>query len=402
MPRFVRYRQRGMSGPEPINSPGTPFRPLIVLEQTLGHVTHGQNLRRLVSAIAGVEPTFVDVPFDVSGWAAKIPGYGNWTLRAGWRTRRALRRPRARAATAPDAMIVHTQVPAILLGRKLTDQPTIVSLDATPKQYDSLGEHYAHDVGSERVERVKTWLNRRCFERAAHLVTWTQWTKQSLVDDYGIAPDRITVIPPGVDVARWSEAANPDRASHTPESDNPLRVLFVGGDLRRKGGHHLIDAFAELRAQWGDAIELHLVTTSEVDDAEGVVVHDSMTSNSPELIDLYRRCHIFCLPTLGDCLPMVLAEAGAAGLAIVTTDVGAISDIVRHEQTGLLVPAGDVAELTAAVRRFVDDPAFRSAMASGVHELVANEHDAATNAAALIDVARQVVADDRRGADSRL
>lgn len=394
----VRYGQRSMSGPDPTISLAVPLRLLVVLEQTLGHVTHAQNLRRLIPALDAVEPSFVDVPFDLSGWTSKLPGYGNWTIRAAVRARRAVRRHDA----VVDAMIVHTQVPAVLLGRKLTDQPTIVSLDATPKQYDSLGEHYAHDVGSERVERVKTWLNRRCFERAAHLVTWTQWTKQSLVDDYGIAPDRITVIPPGVDVARWSEAANPDRAGHIPESGNPLRVLFVGGDLRRKGGHHLIDAFTALRSQWGDSIELHLVTTSEVDDIDGVVVHDSMTSNSPELIDLYRRCHIFCLPTLGDCLPMVLAEAGAAGLAVIATDVGAVSDIVRHEQTGLLVPTGDVGALTAALRRFVDDPTFRSAMGSGVHELVATEHDAAANAAALIAVTRRAVAGARRGTGNRL
>ena len=72
-------------------------------------------------------------------------------------------------------MFVHTQVPAVLLGRRLTDVPTAVSLDATPKQYDELGEFYAHDQGPEWAEQFKFRLNRRCFERAAHIITWSTW-----------------------------------------------------------------------------------------------------------------------------------------------------------------------------------------------------------------------------------
>ena len=59
---------------------------------------------------------------------------------------------------------------------------------------------------------------------------------------------------------------------------------------------------------------------------------------APPLIELYHRADVFCLPTLGDCLPMVLSEAGAVGLPLVSTDVGAIGEIVRDGETGLLVP----------------------------------------------------------------
>ena len=71
--------------------------------------------------------------------------------------------------------------------------------------------------------------------------------------------------------------------------------------------------------------------------------------NSPELIELYHGADVFCLPTLGDCLPMVLSEAGAVGLPLVSTDVGAISEIVRDGETGLLVPVGDADALAAAL-----------------------------------------------------
>ncbi len=80
-----------------------------------------------------------------------------------------------------------------------------------------------------------------------------------------------------------------------------------------------------------------------------------MQPNSPELIDLYHRSDVFCLPTMGDCLPMVLSEAGAAGLPLVSTAVGAISEIVRDGDTGYLVTPGDVPTLTGRLRDLVVD-----------------------------------------------
>lgn len=354
----------------------------VVLEQTLGHVTHAQNLRRHLSGRSDLEPTFVAVEFHVDGWRRRIPGYGNWTVRAAIRARRGL------AALGPDhrpdAMFVHTQVPAVLLGRRMVTTPTVVSLDATPKQYDELGEHYGHATGSVPVERVKAWMHRRCFERAAHLVTWADWTKRGLVDDYGVVPDRVTVIPPGVDTARWLRADEP-----RGDGEGPVRILFVGGDLDRKGGRDLLRAFAPLRAHLGPRIELHLVTRSEPPAADGVTVH-SMEPNSAELIGLYHRSHIFCLPTRGDCLPMVLPEAGAAGLALVSTDVGAIREIVRDGETGLLVPVAAPDALREALRRLVDDPQLRLRLAAGATALVRAEHDAAANAARLVELIRTV------------
>lgn len=358
-----------------------PLRCDVVLEQTLGHVTHGQNLRRLMPMQPGFEPTFVPVPFDVEGWPRHLPGYGNWTVRAGIRARRGLR---SLGDHPCDARFVHTQVPAVLMGRTLTDVPTIVSLDATPKQYDELGEHYAHATGPRVLEHLKSGANRRCFERAAHLVTWAAWTKQGLVDDYGVDPDAVTVIPPGVDTERWlrvDEDASP--------SQGPVRILFVGGDLRRKGGDLLLEAFGVLRERHGQMVELYMVTPSPVDEAPGVTALSSMTPNSQELIDLYHRCHVFCLPTLGDCLPMVLPEAGAAGLALVSTDVGAIGEIVRDGETGLLVPPGDVAAIGSALERLVTNADLRRRLGRAATDVVVAEHDAATNVGRLVEVIRE-------------
>ncbi len=356
----------------------------VVLEQTLGHVTHGQNLRRLLPELPGFEPTFVSVEYDVDGWAARVPGFGNWTVRAGLRARRGLR---SLGRHERDAVFVHTQVPAVFLGRATGRVPTIVSLDATPLQYDELGEQYAHSTGPAPVERLKTWLNRRCFERADHLVAWAHWTKRGLVADYGVDAGNVTVIPPGVDISRWGRE---ERAAQ--RGNEPVRILFVGGNLARKGGDELLAAFGHLRSHHGAGVELHLATPTPLAPIDGVTVHNDMRPNSPELIDLYHRCDVFCLPTRGDCLPMVLPEAGAAGLAMISTDVGAISEIVRDGETGLLVPVGEPEQLHRALERLVSDAELRIRLAGNGSALIRAEHDAAANAARLGELICDVVA----------
>lgn len=373
------------------DDPGPP-RIGFVLEQTLGHITHSSNLQHLLRADPTVDAAFEPVAYEVAGWRAAVPGFGNWTVRAGIRARRAIRR--LRRGGPLDALFVHTQVPAILVRDHLRRTPTVVSLDATPMQYDELGAHYGHDTGRRAVETLKWRANRACFATAEAIVAWAEWTKEGLVADYDVPPGKVTVIPPGVDVERWS--AYGDEAVRSDVG--PLRVLFVGGDLERKGGLDLLAAARSLR-EAGVDVELDLVTRDDVPGQEGVRAHHGLTPNSPALIELYHRADVFCLPTLGDCLPMVLSEAGAVGLPLVSTDVGAIREIVRHEDTGLLVPVGDPAALAAALHRLAGDPDLRHAMGESARRLVRAEFDAKTNAARLVTLLLDVA--DGRGRAQR-
>jgi glycosyltransferase involved in cell wall biosynthesis len=287
-------------------------------------------------------------------------------------------------------MFIHTQVPAVLLGPWMRSTPTVVSLDATPKQYDELGEFYAHDRSHPRIEDLKFRANRACFRRAHHIVSWSHWGKQGLVREYGLPGDKVTVIAPGVDVDRWARPAGPYR-----DVAGPVRVLFVGGDLRRKGGDLLIEAVRRINAEArSPQIELHLVTGADVEARSDVVVHRGLTSNAPELIAQYHAADIFCLPTLGDCLPMVLAEAAAAGLPLISTDVGAIREIVRPGSTGELIAAGDLEALTVTLRSLATDAARRARYGRAARELAVAEHDAHANARAIMAILESVAANE--------
>lgn len=347
-----------------------------IMEQALGHVTHTKNLQANVPSDPEVRAHWGLIPFEATGIAGRIPVYkSNWTVRAGLRARREV--ARIARQTKLDALFFHTQVPAILAAGWLKKIPGIVSLDATPLQYDRLGAFYQHEQGPGWMEDLKWRLNRDCYRAARHLVVWAEWTKRSLVDEYEVSANKITVIPPGVNVRDWQ------RPTLRIRHDGPVKILFVGANLERKGGMLLLDAFRALRHL---GVELHLVTKDKVAAEPGLFVYNNMQPNSQPLKDLYHSCDIFALPTFGDCLPMVLSEAGASGMAVVSTKVAAIPEIVREGQTGLTVPAGDTAALTEALRRLALSPDLRLSLAERAIVHVAREYDAQKNAGRLLDL----------------
>lgn len=353
-----------------------------IMEQALGHVTHTKNLQVNVPLDPEVRPFWELVPFEVEGMAARVPVYStNWTVRAGWRARKQVAALARR--TKLDALLFHTQVPAVLSADWLRRIPSIISLDATPLQFDQLGASYGHTPGPAVLEHVKWRLNRDCFHAARHLVTWSAWAKQGLIDGYGIPAEHVTVIPPGVNTACWKRPQ--PRVPH----EGPVKILFVGADLERKGGLLLLEAFRALRPL---GVELHLATRNTLPPEPGLHVYNGLKPNSPELKQLYHESDIFCLPTSGDCLPMVLSEAGAAGLPTVSTRVAGIPEIIHQGETGLLIPPNHVAALTEALRRLVLDQNERLAFGERAVARVAREFDAERNALRLLDLIKREVA----------
>ena len=347
-----------------------------VLEQALGHVTHAKNLQINVVKDPDVRAHWALIDFKTAGLAGHIPIYkSNWTVRAGLRARYQLSQLTKHAKL--EVLFFHTQVPAILAGSWLQTIPSIVSLDATPLQYDQFGDVYQHERGPAWLESLKWRLNRDCYKSARKIVAWSEWTKQGLVDSYEVPPEKIIVIPPGVNVKDWH------RPAPRQPSNGPVKILFVGGNFERKGGLNLLEAFRALRHL---GVELHLVTKDKIAPEQGLFVYNDMEPNDEPLKQLYHRCDIFTLPTFGDGSPMVLSEAGAAGLAIVSTHIAGIPEIVRPGETGLLVPPRDTRALTEALRRIIVSNEERLALGSRALAHVTRRFDAETNARQLLDL----------------
>ncbi len=351
-------------------TPGGAKRPLLLIEQTLGHRTHGMNLEA-AGAAAAVKPRMGKVNFTARG---RIPL--PWAIRGSWQ---ALRKAR-RAAHVTSVTFYHTQT--VSLFAPLGPKPYIVSIDATPKQLDAMGAFYSHRAQPAPLESAKRAWYGLVLRRSAAVICWSQWAGDSIVNDYGIDPGKIKLVAhPGAPAALFAI----ERGARRP---GPVRILFVGGEFERKGGEHLLEAFASLR----DRAELVLMTESEVEPAEGVRIELGVRPGMERFRQLWEEADIFCLPTLGDCTPVALGEALAAGLPVVTTRVGSNEETIRDGETGLLVPPAHTEALAAALARLVDDQSLRQRM-SGAARLDAIERmDALKNARRILRLLDEVAA----------
>jgi len=351
------------------------------LEYSLGHITHAQNLKKALEGRSDIVPSYVDLPYDgIQGAWAKLPGIrSNWSLRASLGAWLGLRGQ----ARHLDGALFHTQVTSLFSSGIMQRVPSVISLDATPVQYDALGAFYNHQPSSNaRLESVKKRLNQRAFGAARQIVTWSQWAKESLVSDYGVLSEKITVIPPGIDTSRW----NFDRSAQS-RAGGPVNLLFVGGDFTRKGGETLLSAFAQLPSSLN--AHLNIVTKKAdigVNNSSRITVRHTIQPNSPELLQLFAEADLFVFPTQGDCLPLAVMEALAAGLPVITTTTGALPEAVRHGQTGWIVPPEDPVALAEALVALIDDRTLRLEMGVCARNIALERFDAERNYRQLVNL----------------
>ena len=363
----------------------------------MGHVTHAQNLARWVAEDAAVCPRWMPIEFNKDDFWEKLPVVGgNWSLKASLRAREEVRK--ALRETELDALFFHTQTTALFSVPILNKIPGIVSLDATPVNYDTVGAEYGHRAGNNgALERRKQAWNRATFHAATALVTWCRWAKDSLVTDYGVEAAKVTVIPPGVDMDKW--AFGRAKADATVLSSGPTRLLFVGADFKRKGGEFLVEAF---RSGLNQNCELDIVTRDmdaarELKNIENLRVHTDLTANHPMLRELYSRADLFVFPTLGDCLPIAVMEAMAAGLPVIATEVGALREEVEHGVNGLIVPPRNAQAIIEAVNALTQDIAKRRAMSAASRAMAEERFDAKRNYNAILALMKTCAAQRSEG-----
>jgi glycosyltransferase involved in cell wall biosynthesis len=340
-----------------------------VIEQGLGHIVHGMNLESSLLDEVDIDATLLRVRPGETPGVKSLPWVDNWSVQMSWEARSALRA--VMQSRRVDCVFIHTQVAALFARDIMRNVPTVVSLDATPVNFDSVGEAYGHRRQLALFERTKFLINRRALAGASAIVTWSKWAADSVTRDYRIPSDRVHHIYPGVQLSRF--------APHATDHSGPVRLLFVGADFVRKGGSDLIEAAAAL----GESVELDIVTSSAsqviLSPGTTIRIHHDVKPNSALMSDLYNRADVFVLPTHGDCSALVITEAMASGLPVVATSVGAIPDVVKHGYNGLLVPPRRTNELTRALSHLVDDPESRRELGLAGRRVAEREHDTKAN-----------------------
>ena len=332
-----------------------------VMEQTLGSVTHYLNLRRQEGLCPGAPPRWLPIEFSPT----TLP----WAFWGSWRARRAV----LRVLDDVDGLFIHTITIALLTPDLFRKRPAVLSSDGTPLNKHQMREAYRLSSDTALVTAAKRAVYRTVFSRAAGFVAWSHWTKQSFVNDYGCRAEDVAVIPPGIDL---DDFAPGDRGHEL------ARILFVGGDFKRKGGDLLLEVF---RQRLRGRAELVLVTSANLPQEPGVRVHRNIRANSPELRKLYATSDIFALPTRADCYSLVCMEALAAGLPIVATKIGGIPDMVKEGVTGHLIEPDDSDTLGDALCHLAQSPATRARMGEACRADAVERFEVRDNARRLFD-----------------
>lgn len=181
--------------------------------------------------------------------------------------------------------------------------------------------------------------------------------------------------------------------------DDHVHILFLGRVGERKGVPQLTEALQRMGhlRSWRATI----AGDGEVEAARARSITLGIADRiafpgwaGPDAVaSLIASADILVLPSFAENLPMSVIEGMAAGLAVVATPVGAVEDIITHEQSGLLVPPGDVAALTEALTRLVEDRALRARLGAAAMAIHRERLELAPFASAICDVWRSVASE---------
>ncbi len=197
---------------------------------------------------------------------------------------------------------------------------------------------------------------RKVAQKMDRVFVMGDYLAQSFEEDLGVSPKRIINISHG---ANLDEIPSPDPQKNYAS----LEVLFVAVEFERKGGRVLLPAFQRVRQQIPGAV-LHVIGTrgEPPDDLplENVRWHGFKRKEVPDeaavILDLYRRCSVFVLPSFYEPFGISVSEAMLYGIAPIITGDWGVAEKVVPGVSGLHVKAGDEVGLAAALLELLSDP----------------------------------------------
>lgn len=175
---------------------------------------------------------------------------------------------------------------------------------------------------------------------------------------------------------------DPQRFGVSPEPEGVALVVLAARMLWDKGVGEFVEAARILAAA---SIAARFVLVGDADLANPTAIPESQLAtwqaagivewwgHRDDMPKVLSQANIVCLPSYREGLPKVLIEAAACGRAIVATDVPGCREIVRHGESGLLVPARDAQALSEALKRLILDASERQRMGRRGREIAVAE-----------------------------
>ena len=213
--------------------------------------------------------------------------------------------------------------------------------------------------------------------KATLIVTVSRYSAQKIVQLYDVDEKKIRIVPNGVDLQRFKPTNGCENVRDKIGGNNKNLILFVGNLIPRKGLHFLIEAAKHIIKESkktkfvvvGDGpLKNNLISHSK---EQGVLDKFVFLGDIPEsmLPQLYRCADVFVSPSIQEGQGITLLEAQATAKPVIAFNVSAISEVIKHNQTGLLVKP-DSYELANAISCLLSNKSLREKMGRSGREFV--------------------------------
>ncbi|HEX5015815.1 MAG TPA: glycosyltransferase [Candidatus Limnocylindrales bacterium] len=223
-----------------------------------------------------------------------------------------------------------------------------------------------------RSSRAIVLAERLLGHRTDAVLALSERQRTELIDHRIAPPDRIRIVPLGLDLDRFAPAQaagarSAARARLGIDAD-AIVIAAIGRLVPIKRLERLVDAFGVVAA--GEPLlRLYFVGGGSERAAlearvaaSGLVGRVTFAGWSAATPDWYAAADVVALTSDREGTPLALIEAAAAGRPVVATDVGGVADVVAEGSTGFVVPADDGAALANRLARLVRDPELRASM----------------------------------------
>lgn len=282
----------------------------------------------------------------------------------------------------PDFIHFGDQLPGASILSQSGTPPFSASFDATRRNMNDFLPHA--DWNAADMEREASLLR-----KASRLYPWSAWAGDSAAAHYGVDPSRIEVIFPSID-PRMFRPPSPDQ-----KSGGLPKILFIGNDFRRKGGHMLHDWVV---GPLNGLCELHIVSRDPAaTDLAGphVVVHGPVPHKTL-VQELIPSMDVLCHPTQSDMSAYVVVEASFAGLPSIASGIGGIPELIRHGETGWVVKASDQDGFISRLREAIASPDRLREAGRRARALAQDKFDALKNYDSMFDQVRELAYENAR------
>lgn len=192
-----------------------------------------------------------------------------------------------------------------------------------------------------------TPIEKHCLNVANLITTDSQYTAQCAKDIFGIDPAHVIYI--GID----SETFHPNGLVKSVNKNEPLRLIFVGTNSTRKG----FDLLPKIMQQLGDDFQLFYTSNAEqYEPLPKNMIQLPPQKTAQDLAKAYRTMDALVFPSRLEGFGLVVAEAMASGLPVVITNGSALTELVKHGETGFLCEKDNIDNFVQTIRDLKEYP----------------------------------------------